>query len=105
MHGDNFGGGMVCLVGLFLVLAIATMVWHMGRSGDLLDRWARENCLRIVRRERRWLVTGPYFFRHNKGQDVYFVTVVDAHGNQRDAYVGGSVLGMLSDAVDVRWVD
>ena len=98
-------GGVVCMICLFVLLAIGGMVWRASRGQDILDSWAEQNGFEIVSRDRRSVVTGPYFFSKTKGQDVYYVTVQYPDGKQRSGYVrvGGAILGMVSDAVDVTW--
>jgi acetamidase/formamidase len=99
------GGCVAAIIIVFVVFGIANFVWRTERGGDLLDQWATSNGFSIVSRERRSLVTGPFFFRKGKGQDVYYVTVQDSDGQQRSGYVrlGGMFMGMLSDQVDVKW--
>jgi hypothetical protein len=99
--------GAIFVVLLFLVLAILLIVWHFSRSNDLLHGWAHENGLRIVRQEYRHFFKGPFFWTTSKGQTVYYVTVKDDNGNQRNGWVrcGGWFFGLLSNNVDVRWDD
>ena len=54
-----------------------------------------------------WFWNGPFFLTTSEGQMVYYVTVEDRDGRVRRARVhcGGWFLGMMSDHVDVEWVD
>ena len=98
--------------GLFVVVAVAVLailavVWHFGRSSSLLHQWAAENGYRIICREHRNFLKGPFFWTSTKGQTVYYVVVEDSGGNRRTGWVrcGGWWLGLLSDNVEVRWDD
>jgi hypothetical protein len=93
------------IVGLFILVACGTFIWHLARGQSLLEDWAQGEGLRIISSERRILRRGSYFFTTGKGQEVYYVTVEDADGKQRSGYVrcGGYFAGMLSDKVTVRW--
>jgi hypothetical protein len=98
MEGVVFLGAMAALV-------ILAMWWHFDRSNDLLHRWAAKNDYHIVRQEYRHLLKGPFFWTSSKGQTVYYVTVEDSTGTQRNAWVrcGGWWLGLWSDHVEARW--
>jgi hypothetical protein len=89
------------------VLAGLTLWWHFSRSGSLLDQWAERSGYRIVSREYRNVVTGPFFWTSSEGQTVYRVTVEDRQGNRRSGWArcGGFFFGLLSDKVEVRWDD
>jgi hypothetical protein len=91
----------------FVALAVLCFVWHISRSRSMLDDWARAGGLQLLSSERRYLRTGPFFFRHAKGQEIFYVTVRTPTGEIRRAYVrcGGWFLGLLSDAVTVEWDD
>jgi hypothetical protein len=59
----------------------------------------------VLRRERRSVRRGPFFWTTSKNQFVYFVVVEDASGQQRRGWArcGGWWLGMISSQVDVIW--
>jgi hypothetical protein len=97
---------------IFLVFAlfavgvvVASLVWTRQRAEALIERWATANGYHLTHREPRYLRTGPYFWRHSRGQQVYYVTIADEHGRPRAAYLrlGGWFLGLFSDQVDVTW--
>ena len=90
-----------------VVMVLVSFAWQVGRSQTLLGRWAAQNHVAILSSERRWLRTGPFFFRHGESQTIYHVTVRDTAGRVRHAYVrcGGWFLGLFSDAVTVKWTD
>ncbi len=97
----------------FLVLgivAIALLVIGMtmqqyARAQALLDEWATRNQFRIERREYRRLFKGPFFWTSARGQFVYRVTVTDARGVTRVAWVrlGSWFWGIWKKQVQVIW--
>lgn len=84
---------------------IISAAWASGRARTLIGGWAAENGYQLIESERRYLRTGPYFWRHSRGQVVYYVTVIDPGGWRRSGYVrlGNWFFGMLGDQVDVTW--
>jgi len=100
---DELAG--VLLVVLFFVFVISMMVWHFSRSRKMVEQWANDNCMELIEAERRFLRRGTYWWRTNKGQEVFRITVRDSSGQVRRGYVrvGGWFLGMLSDQVNVEW--
>lgn len=96
---------------LIMILAggivIASIVWTRRRASAMLASWAAAGGYQLIESEPRYLRTGPYFWRHSRGQLVYRVTVIDPRGWRRGGYVrlGGWLLGLLSDQVDVTWDD
>lgn len=98
--------GFLIFIVFFAMVAIASIFWDVSRANTLIEKWAASNGLRIVESERRWLRQGSFFWTTSKYQTVFYVTVEDAAGHWKHAYVrvGGFWLGMFSDRVDVRWV-
>ena len=90
---------------LLIVVAVISIIWTYSRADDLLDRWASSNGYQLLHKEQRSLRTGPYFWRHSRGQLVYYVTITDHSGERRSAYVrlGGWWMGLWSEDVDVTW--
>ena len=93
---------------MFIVfgIAIASLVWQTTRSRELLDQWAQREGFQLLAVERRYMRRGPFFWTTSKGQEVFFVQVLDLQSGQvRPAWVrvGGWWRGLLSDQVDVRW--
>jgi hypothetical protein len=90
-----------------IAVAVLSLIWHFGRSDSILQKWAQQKGFHLVKQQYCWFFTGPFFWTSSRGQTVYFVTVVDEAGNQRNAWVrcGGWFLGLLSDHVDVAWDD
>jgi len=82
------------------------MHWHLLRSDYLLEKWADQNQLRILKRSYRWLFKGTLFWSVFS-RAVYRVTVEDQAGHPRSGWVrcGGWFWGLLSDDVVVRWDD
>ena len=96
---------MPLVVILFVVLGIASLIFHFSRAKTMLERWAARNGLRLLEREARILARGPFFLSTATGQEVFRILVQDQQGQVRRGYVrcGGFLFGMLSDRVDVRW--
>jgi len=95
----------VLAIGAFALVAMLLWRWHFRKSRRLLEQWARANDLEVISAERRYLRRGPFFWRSGKGHEVFHVTVRDAAGRHRHAYVraGGWWWGMMSDDVAVEW--
>jgi hypothetical protein len=81
------------------------MLLGNSRSRTLIDRWAEANGYQIISSERRYMLTGPFFFRSSKGQTVFRIRARDSAGRVREGWArcGGWILGLLSDAVKVEW--
>ena len=94
-------------VPLVIAIAIYGIVWQFNRSRSILDRWALGQGVEVVNAEYRVLRTGPFFFRHDENQTVYYVTIRDRSGSLHHAWVrcGGWFMGLLSDTVAVEGVD
>ncbi|MBC7813382.1 MAG: hypothetical protein H7175_19640 [Burkholderiales bacterium] len=96
------------LFGLLIVVAISfavwSLVWREQRGGELIEQWAQDNGYRFVSRERPAFNKGPFTW-NSRYQEVYYVIVVDAEGQQHSGWVklGGQYSGMHSDQVEVRW--
>jgi hypothetical protein len=70
----------------------------------ILKRWARENGLRIINKERRSFFRGPFFWTSSKSQVVYRVEAEDRRGTRRMGWVRiGGFFWPFSDKVEVRW--
>lgn len=97
----------VLLVLSFVIVAVFAVVWHYSRGSSLLEQWARRNGYRILSQDYCHFFKGPFFWTSTKDQVVYYVTVEDEEGRQRNGWVrcGGYFLGLLSDNVEVRWED
>lgn len=89
------------------VVAVVTIVWTRQRANTLIERWAAANGYHLTGREPRYLRTGPYFWRHSRSQQIYYVTITDASGRSRAAYLrlGHWFFGLFSDTLDVTWED
>lgn len=98
---------LALLIAFAVVGTIASIAWHLSKSASLLQRWADDNGFRILRSEYRNFVRGPYFWTTTRGQTGYRVSVEDKAGTVRGGWVrcGSWWLGLLSDRVEVRWVD
>jgi len=88
-----------------VVIVVTTVVLHARRSDFILQDWATKNGYRIVSKEYRNVLRGPFFGTTGNGQTVYRVVVQDQDSNTRTGWVrfGSFWLGILSDHVDVHW--
>ena len=89
------------------LIVITMFAWQIRRSRELVYRWACANGFTIIAIERRFFHAGPFFWRRGRGQEVFYIVVRDAHGEQHGAYVrtGGWFLGQLSEQVAAKWDD
>lgn len=93
---------------LFVALLVASIFITLNRRGraeEMIDRWASSNGLRILDRQVCRFWKGPFIWTASKSQMVFYVSVEDDAGETHNAYVrvGGWVIGLLSDRVDVEW--
>jgi len=97
---------------LFAVLAISVFIgwswmFHV-RAKSIVQKWAAEHGYVILRFDSPFH-TGAYsFWTTSRGQIVYLVTIRDAAGCERQAWVRcGSYMGsvLFSDKIEVRWQD
>ena len=88
-------------------LGIVAAIWHLRRSRGMVQRWASQGGMELLSAQRRYLRRGPFWWRTSKNQEVFHVTVRNADGHVRTAYVrvGGWFGGLLSDRTDVEWDD
>ena len=98
-------GAAFILVLFVIVIGIAMSFGRYAKASSILEDWARENGYALISSERRSLFRGPFFLTTSKSQLVYHIVVEDANGLRRSGYarVGGWMIGLLSDNVDVRW--
>ena len=92
---------------LLIGLSVGLTFWKFSHERSLVEQWAKKNEYSIVNREKRSVVTGPFMWSSSRNQTIYYVTIADKTGLQRNAWVrcGGYYLGPLSDQIDVRWTD
>ena len=96
---------LVLLSVLVIGIALASHAWTRYRATKLLGSWAMSNGYQLLQSEPRYARTGPYFWRHSRGQVIYYITIADPRGSRRTGYVrlGGWLFGLLSNQVDVTW--
>jgi len=71
-----------------------------------LEKWADRQGYTILYFEQRHLKTGPFFLStRSRLQHVFYVTLEDKEGNQSKAWikVGGVILGLLSNEIEIKW--
>ena len=102
MQDDTF---IVVFTLMMFAVVVASTAFHYSRAQTLFDRFLTQNGFRLLKKEHRTFFRGPYFFTPGKGSEVYYVTVEDRQRQVRRGYVrvGGGLLGMLSDNIDVIW--
>ena len=85
--------------------AIAYIWWGSKRKIEIIKRWEAANGCRVIDREERSLMRGPYFLRAGKGQAVFRVTVEFPDGQIAKGWIrcGSWALGLLSNEVEVKW--
>ncbi|MBX0330486.1 hypothetical protein K2Z83_22790 [Oscillochloris sp. ZM17-4] len=96
---------VVLLSVLVIGIALASRAWSCRRAADLLAGWTTASGYVLLQSEPRYVRAGPYFWRHRRGQMIYYVAVADQQGIRRAGYVqlGGWFMGLLSNQVDVSW--
>jgi hypothetical protein len=100
---EEIGIGLVVVI--MLVFVGLSLWWRFSRSTNMVEQWASDNGLELINVERRFMFRGPFWWRTNKGQEVFRVTVRDGSGQVLHGYVrvGGWFLGLWSDQVTVEW--
>lgn len=90
-----------------VLLTIGLTLWQNERANDMLAEWAIKNQFQIDRRERRRFFQGPFFWSTARGQYVFRVTLRDAQGRQRVAWIrlGSWLFGIWQNRVQVYWED
>ena len=91
----------------FLIVFTVYMTYFRNSGLKVMENWAKNKGYEILSSEFRWVKTGPYFLSGTSThQRIFYVTLVDADGNQKNAWVrvGGFFLGLFSDEIDVKWV-
>ena len=95
----------IFFVPLVILVVGATLWWSRSQSMTIIRKWAQENGYEVVSAEPRNILRGPFWFRSAKNQTVYYITVRDRAGAMRRGWVrcGSWLLGLLNDAVTVKW--
>lgn len=94
------------------VLAIAAFIawaWlFQARAKSVVQKWASEHGYAVLRFESPFHTGAFSFWTTSRGQVVYSITLRDAVGCERKAWVRcGSYVGsvLFSDDIEVRWQD
>src|SRR5262245_29879195 len=97
----------ILLLAVVVLAVIGLIAWHFSRSRTILQRWADEHGFEILHCEYRHLVKGPFFWTTSQGQTVYYMTVRDSQGTERQGWVRcvGWFLGLMTDKAEVKWAD
>ena len=103
--GDVFGWLLVVVLGGFaVVLAFRIPAWRQRRVAEMLERWSREQGVRVLDCHREWALFRPFFF-HGKGQTIRRILVEFPDGRTAAGWVlcGSPFFGMFGDRVVVKW--
>jgi hypothetical protein len=96
--------------GIFCLIAVAAVVHpilRVRRGNALVSRWAGQNGYEIVGRKWSLFRVGPFPMAAFGKQAVYHLVVRDPAGRERSCWlkVGDFVVGLLDDAIEVKWDD
>lgn len=101
-------GGSICFILPFMAFWTCVMIcwfkYYYYTVPELLERWAAENGLRIIKKERRDFFKGPFFWTSNNNQSVYRLDVEDAKGRPKSGWARvGSYWLPFGKKVEIRW--
>jgi len=101
--GSSFVAQIVLLA---LVLLFGRRPTAFRREHRIIQDWARENGMQLLDCEKRQLFRGPFFWTSSENRPVFRITVKDGEGQIIAGWLrlGGWMLGMLSNDVQVLWV-
>ena len=74
-------------------------------SRQLLHRWAKQNQFRLSRVRLRVVTPKPLFMKSIRRSTCFDVTISEASGRFRDAWVACHPFGMWNPMVEVVWKD
>ena len=78
---------------IIIVFVIYYIVRPFIRSGKLIITWAKNNDLIIIKKELRFLLTGPFYFTANRA--IHRLEVKDKNGNKKVCWSRtGSLFGV-----------
>ena len=88
-----------------LTLGIWNYRLRLRRARGILDAWAVREQLRLLVAKPRHVFCGPFGFRGSKAQQVFWIRASDRHGTLRTGYAlcGGIGMGLMSEAVKIKW--
>lgn len=95
---------------LFILIGSAIIglnLWLSSKSRSLVEQWAHQHGYTLLHYERRIFFLGPFFWTTSRSQIVYYLRIRDQQGTERTGWIrcGSWMLGLLTDAVEVRWED
>jgi hypothetical protein len=91
---------------VFLVVFTIFMTYYKNSGLKVVEEWAKRGGYKILDSELRWVKTGPFFLSGtSRHQRVFLVTLENEDGKHLKAWirVGGYLLGLLSDKIDIKW--
>jgi hypothetical protein len=96
------------VIAIFIVIAVASMVWKFSHARALLVDWTQANDYTIEDAQARWFSFGPFRWKTGKGDVVYQLRVRNDSGVVRTGWArcGGGIQGMWdNNKVKVVWDD
>ena len=105
LAAQDGGGFQFILIPALFVGPALYFIWRSGRKKAVLKKWAAAEKVRLIDYQERGFARGPFFFWTGKGQAVFRITVEYPDGRIATGWArcGDWFVGLLSDAVEVRW--
>jgi len=97
------------LLAIFAIAAFIAFNWLLEtKAQSIFQNWAREQGYTVLRFQRAFLSGAFSFWTTSRGQVVYFITIRDNQGAERNACVrcgsfGGGIL--FNNKIEVKWID
>ena len=97
------------LIAILGIVAFIGLNWLFeARAQSIFKKWATEQQFTVLRCERAFFGGAFSLWTTSRGQVVYFITVRDSQGTERNACVrcgsfGTGVFG--SDKIEIKWMD
>lgn len=99
----NLDAALPIIATLFIVAIILIATENTGRS--MLQRWAANNDLRLIKFSPRYWRRGPFFWTTSKNQLVYRITAQTRDGQTYEGWArcGSWMWGIWVNQVEARW--
>jgi hypothetical protein len=103
----SLAGGLI--VAILVIAAFIALNWLFeAKAQSIFQKWVTEQGYTVLRFERAFLSGAFSFWTTSRGQVVYFITVRDNQGMERNACVrcgsfGGGIL--FSNKIEIKWLD
>jgi hypothetical protein len=96
------------MLAIFGIAASIALNWLFeAHAQSIFQKWATAEGYTILRFRRAFLSGAFSFWTTSRGQAVYFITVRDNQGVERNACVrcGRFATGVFSGGIEVKWMD